>query len=439
MTISYSTIGGNVTIDPSGTIPAGELNNTVAVVGGVDTTTAADGVTPGEQTRVSSPNEAADQFGADSELARQAVLAFANNAGEVYGIPVSYSDSTETITASASGSLATAPIADPRVTQQSVTVTDTTTSTEQSVTFTDETSPSAPTDTDTVVINPRTGEWAADSASDYEFSYATIDAANAIQTAARLPVRAVALCTEADSLKTTLQTELNSAAADIRFSRGVVGATPPISEADASTYEPTTDDQRVIETASARGTSQGNAVRTVGAIAGLVASQPINVEGSITFDDVAGLESLATEYAPTTAQSFDRVTAITDEGEVAEGVTTASETAFADIYKVEILDLIVEQLFDRLKSYRGGSNARPAQRRFRAKLNRTLAAQSAPTAQPPLLATGDGSRPYNVRVDTGATDAEANVTIGVEVASIAKTVNLNVDLGPIQFNGATVQ
>jgi len=439
MTITYSTIGGSVSVDPSGTIPAGELNNTVAIVGGVDLAAASDDVTAGEQTRVASPNEADTIFGADSELAKQARLAFANNAGEVYGIPVAVSKSSETITSSASGELSQSVIADPRVTQSSLTVTDTTTSTDQTVELVSASPPSAPSASDTVRVNPQTTEWAADGTSDYEFTYDTIDASNAISTAAQLPVRAVALCGETESLITSLQSSLNDAAADIRFSRGVVGADLGVTSADAGTYEPTTDDQRIVEVPPARGTSEGDAVRTVGAIAGLISNQPSNVEGSITFDSVAGFESLAEQYAPTAAQSFERVTAITDEQEVAEGLTTSSEAAFADIYKAEIIDLIVEQLFDRLKNYRGGSNARPAQRRFRGRLRRTLSAQSAPTAQPPLLATGDGTRPYNVRVDTGATDAEASVTIGIEVASIAKTVNLNVDVGPIRFNGATVQ
>lgn len=438
MTISYSTLGGNVTVSPSGTIPAGDLNNSVAVVGHADLAGVADGVAAGESTLVSTPTDAETQFGADSELARQAALAAANGAGTIYGIPIGTSEVTETVSGDASGTLPSAPYVDPRVTQADVTVTDTSAAEDQTVEYTSETDVTAPTTDNTVRLNPVSGDWAAQSASDYEFTLTTPDADAALATAAQLPVRTVAVCSEADAQITTAQTELNNAATDFRFSRAVVGATPGIATSDVSSYEPTTDDQRVVEVAPARGTSQGENVRAVGAIAGLLASQPINVEGSITFDSVAGLSGTAVAYPPSTAQSFERVTALTDDLTVAAGLTTAQETAFADVYKAEIIDLITEQLYERIKSYRGGSNAQSAQRRFRSQLRRTLSAQSAPNAQPPLLASGDGRRPYNVAVDTGATDSEAQVTIGIEVASIAKTVNLNVNVGPIRFDGATV-
>lgn len=435
MAISYDTLGGEVNVTASGTIPAGDLNSTVAIVGHADFANAADSVTAAEPSLVSSRTDAETTFGENSELAKQAALAFANGAGTVYGIPAETSETTETVTAQSSGSL-TAPLSDPRVTTRSISVTKSGTDVSVQPVYGQPESPSA---SDTIQINPLTGSWEADASADYEFTYTVPTYDTATTAAVNLSPRAVALAQEDPGVITTLQTELATAASDFQFSRGVVGATPAIGPTDVSNYSPTTDSWRIVETAPARGEGGNGAVRTAGAIAGLLASQPIDVTGSVTYDSVSGLIGLNEQYPPSTAGNFERVLALTDERLVANGVTTARETAFADVYKAEIIDLIVEQLYERIKNYRGGSNAQSAQRRFQSRLRRSLSAQSAPTAQPPLLATGDGSRPYNVSVRTGATDSEAEVTVGIDPAPIAKTVSLNVSVGPIQFNGATAE
>ena len=432
MTISYDTLGGSISIEPSGAIRAGDLNQRVAIVGSADTANGAIG--EGEAALVASSTDATTQFGADSELQRQAELSLANGASEVYGVAVSTTEQTESVTAASDGTLSISPICDPRFTTESVSVVDAG-GDALTVEYTDS-EPSVPSEDNTVVINPTTGAWAASSSGDYEFTVTEPSFSEPLAEAVNGTVRYVAVCSEAASVVSTLATELSTKASNFRFSRGFVGVSEEVAPIDVGSYTPGVDDFRVIEVASSYGTTtNGDMARTCGAVAGLAAQQPIDVTGSVTFDNLVGFASLATSYTPSQAEQFERVTAITDTMEIAEGVTTSSEAEFSDIYKAEIIDYAVEQLYRRVKNYRGGSNARGSQRKFRSRLKRTLSSLSAPNAQPPLLADGEGGRPYTLDVGVGETDTETAVTIGIDPAPIAKQVNVNVSVGPLQFNG----
>ncbi|TKX58905.1 hypothetical protein EXE44_05000 [Halorubrum sp. SS7] len=435
MTISYDTLGGSIDIEPSGAVTAGDLNRSVAIVGSADTTDGTASV--GEPAAVTSGTEAVSAFGTGTELAIQSKLALANGASTVYGVAAETTAQTEAVTAQSSGTLSGAPIADPRVTAESLSVTDGNGDT-VTVEYTD-VAPTAPSDSNTVEVNPTTGGWAASSSGDYNFDYATVAFDTAINAAVGEAVRYVAVCTEADTPTNTLVTALGDQAADFRFSRGIVGIGENVPGNQAADYTPDTDDFRLIEVAPSYGTTtNGNAARLCGAMAGLAAKQSIDVTGSITYDELIGFDSLAVAYAPSQAQQFDRVTAVTDTMEIAEGVTTATESAFADIYKAEIIDYTVEQIHERITDYRGGSNANSARQKFRSRLKRTLSSLSAPNAQPPLLADGEGGRPYALDVSLGDADTETGVTIGIDPAPIAKQVNINVSVGPLQFNGVDV-
>jgi len=436
---TYTTLGGSITVSASGFVPASALNTSVAIVGAYDDANADGSVTEGEATTVQTSNEADDTFGADSELARQAALAFGNGASEVVGVPLPETQTTETFTASAEGTLGNVPILDPRVTTASVTVTDTTTGSDLSVSYVNDDPTSADAGTDEALINPVTGEWAADSSSDYDITYTYGEYDTALTEAVTQPVRYVIVCAEADSVAATAVTKVTEQATNFRFLRVVMGSENGLQSGGISSYTPAQEDWRLVEVAPTRGEDDAGPQRTYGAVGGLMAAQPINVNGSITYDDVLGLVSLDQQYTPLQADDFEQVTAITDEYEIAEGVTTSSEARIRDIYKAEIIDLVLERLQQRVKNYRGGSNAQTAQRRFRSQISRGLSALSAPNAQPPLLATGDGGRPYAVSVDNGASDTEADVDVGIEVAPIAKQVNVDLSVGPLQFNGVSTQ
>jgi len=431
----YETLGTTVTVQGGGSIPPSALNTSVAIVGEGDLANGT--ATAGESATVTSTSDADEQFGADSELARAVSALKSNGVGTIYGVPVPETEATESFTASSTGTLTNTPLFDPRVTTKSITVTDTGGGTDPTVEVVFG-SPATSPDADTVEVNPRTGEWSADASSDYDISYTHGDHDAALDVAVDQPARYVVVGTEADSVKSTLQTKLAEAAQNFRFLRGVAGARPNIQSGEVSSYTPTTDDQRVVEVAPARATGGDGAVRTAHAVTRALATSPVDVTGSITYDTVRGLIDLNVAYTPTTATSFERVTTLTDQREVAEGLTTSSTAAFADIYKVEIVDLIVEQVHERLKNYRGGPNTRDAQRRLASRLKRTLAAQSVPVAQPPLLAAGDGTRPYSVAVSTGTSDEETDVDIGIDPAPIAKQVDVDIETGPIRFGGAEV-
>lgn len=436
MTISYDTLGGSISVEPSGSVGAGELNTSVAIVGGYDDANADPDVAAGETTIVNSSTDATNQFGEASELARQTVLANANGAGTIYGVPLPTTETSDSITASSSGTLDNVPICDPRVTSESLSVVDGSGSTVE-VQYVDET-PSQPETNGTISVNPTTGEWAASSSGDYEITYSYATYESAVQEAVSQPVRYVIVCTEDGGVIQTLADELKAQAADFRFSRGVVGAMPGLASGDIASYEPTTDDQRIVEVSPARGTDTSeNGVRTVGAVGGLLANQPVDVTGSVTYDALRGLETLATQYPPSDAQQFERVTGVTDTLDIAEGVTTSTEESFSDIYKVEIIDFVVEQIHERLRNYRGGSNTLDARKKFRSRLKRTLSAVSAGNAQPPLLADAEGGRPYGLGVSLGANDTITDVEIQIDPAPIAKTVNVNVGVGPIRFEGVS--
>lgn len=441
MAISYTTLGSTVTITDTGIIPASQLNTDVAIVGGYDEADSAADVNAGEVTEVTSSTEAESQFGATSELARQARLAFRNGAGTVHGIPVPETQTTEsfgTSTATSSGTLSNGAVLDPRTNpDEQITAQDVTGSTSVTVNLVDGT-PSTPANSNTINLNPVTREWEADASSEYEITYTYGDYDTAIGAAAGEEVRALAVCSENDTVKADLRTDLEDAEKNFRFLRGIVGSMTDIQPLDIGDYQPAEEDWRIVEVAPARGQDEDGEVSTVGAIAGLVAGQPVDVSGSITFNTVSGLESLDIEYTPLQAEDFEQVTAITDEFEVAEGVTTSAETGFRDIYKVEIIDLVVENLYARIKDFRGGSNSQGSRRLFASRLKRLLGSYSAPDAQPPLLATADGTQPYYVSQDTGATDTETDIQVGIEVAPIAKTVNLDLSVGPIEFGGATL-
>lgn len=441
MAITYDTLGSTVTIYPRGTVAPGQLNTEVAIVAGYDSDNADASVSEGEATVVNTGTEAGTMFGEDSELAWQAELAFNNGATAVHGVPPEETSTTETFgdgSSTSTGTLSDHPF-DPNVHPgKEITAQDVTESEDVDVNIVYEDSPATPSEPNTINISMTTNDWEADSSSEYDITYAHGDYTAAIETAVGRTVRAVGVSTEHDEHKETLDEELDDAASNFRFHRGVTGSQVDIETSGTGSYEPTVDDWRSVEVAPSRGSTSNGDVRTVGAIAGMVASQPIDVTGSITYDTVSGFESLRTEFRPSEAEAFGRVTAITDEYEVASGTTTSSERVFQDIYKAEIIDFIVEGLYTRVKDYSGGSNADSAQRRFKSRLKRYLASQAAPNATPPLLASGDGSQPYTVTVDQGSVDTETDVDIGIDVAPIAKEVTLGVSVGPIQFTGASV-
>lgn len=444
MSVSYDTLGLTLTVRAAGSQVTVGTEDALVLVGGYDSANAAASVTAGNATLVDDPTNAEDQFGT-SELSRVCQVAAANRCANQYAVPVPETSNTETVAASSSGTLTNAPIFDPRVhPDHSIDVAedttgdgiyDTTITVEyvQADAVGDITSPSA----DTVRIDPATGVWKADASGDYEFSYTYGDYSAAIKEAVTVTDgRYIYVGTENDSVKSTLQTELANVATDFRFKRGIVPSQAEIDPASVGSYTPAIDDWRVAEVAPARAQMADGEVRTAAAVAGLLTIQPIHVEGSVTYDTLSGIISYETEYRPSQAEGFGRVTAVADTDTIAQAVTTSSTDQFSEIYVTEIVDLVALGLQDIVNDYKGGGNTQDDRRNLAS--DTRLLLDGYWKNSPPIIATGKGTKPYTVSQSLGANDTTTNLNVGVEPAPIMKEVNLDINVGDVvTFGGAS--
>jgi len=191
-----------------------------------------------------------------------------------------------------------------------------------------------------------------------------------------------------------------------------------------------------VEVAPARGTGSDGTVRTVGAVAGFMSSQPIGPDGSGLYDNVSGLIDLNTEYRPSEAKNFSQVTSITRNGVIGTAQTTSTTGQFKEIYKVEVIDAIALGLFGPIQDYAGGpQNVSDLQSIIGAQL------QDFASGNPPLLGFGDGTEglPYSVSTSLSSGGDVANVGVSIVPYPIAKEVNLDLTVtdGFVQFGGAS--
>lgn len=439
MVQTYSALEGDLSVRSTDTAARSGAANAVAIVGGYDASTAASDVTAGEATKITNASTASEDFG-ESEISRAAKAVSANGAGTIYGVPVSETESTETFgssTATSSGTLSNTPIFDPNVhPEHTITITDITEGVDLDVSYVYGETPSQPSTSNAARINPITGEWAADTSSEYDFTYTYGSYSAAITEACSLDVRYVVVGTEAPSVKTTLVTELNDVAKDFDFKRGVVGATPEIQDADIASYTPSSEDWRLVEVAPARASGADGTVRTAAAVTGLLASQPIGPDGSGLFDSINGVSSLNTSYRPSDISSVSQLLAITENGRVGKADTTSSERQFQPVYATEIIDNIALDLFDVAQEYAGG----PQDVGDLETLLGTVL-QSASTGNPPLLGFVDDrdSRPYDVSVSLADEQTTANAGVVIVPYPIAEEVNVSITVsdGFVEFDGVS--
>lgn len=421
---SYTGLGTTINVRAAGTNASVGFNTNVVIVGGYD---AANGsATPGEVEYVEDNAAAENLFGADSELATQIKHGTANGAGEIYAVAVSETSTTQSFTTVSEGVIDNAPLFDPTVqSEHEIVVTNDTSGDTLEVTISYEDTLTSP-DTG-AVINPLTGDIAFEASDDYTVEYDYGDYDSAIQTAAKQNVRFVKVCTEATPVKTTLVSELEAEATDIRFKRGVVGATPNIDSGAISDYAPDADNQRLIEVAPARGDTGAGEARTVGAVGGAYSAMPLGE--SLTYEGITGFESLNQEYRPSQARDFEGVTAIADTFEIVEGVTTSSEEAFSDVYKCEIVDSAAQALYEVAKDYAGGPNTVDERGDLASDTRMILRGFS--NQRPPLLNAADGSSPYSVDVSLGSSDTETILNVGIDPLDVMKEVTVNLNVGTV--------
>ena len=435
VTQTYNALEGELTVRGAATSTRTGGANGLAIVGGYDSANAIADVTAGEAQLVTDPSTAEDTFG-DSELPRAVQAAAANGVDTIYGIPVAETTETETVTTVAEGTLSNVPLFNPSLhPDHSITVTDTANSNDVTVNIVYDETVSQPSESETMNINPVTGDFAADISSDYEIEYEYGAYDEAIETAVDLPVRYVCVLTEAASVKSTLVTELNDVANDFDFKRGVVGATPSIDVPDIGSYTPNQRDWRLVEVAPALGSGADGSVRTAPAVAGFYAAQPIGPDGSGLYEPVNGITSLNTAYRGSETKGFDGVTVLDRNGTLAKTETTSEEAQFRLIYATEIIDDVALDLFNVAREYAGGPQDT-------AQLETLLRIQCQANAQgsPPLLGFADDTdgTPYNVSVGLGAQDTIAEAGVTIVPYPIAEEVNINITVadGFVEFEGA---
>lgn len=428
---TYSGLGTTINVRAAGTNVSVGFNTNVVIVGGYDAS--AGSTTPGEVEYVEDSTAAENLFGADSELATQTQLATINGAGEVYGVAVPETSVSESVTTSSSMTLSNTPVFDPTVqSEHEITVTNDTSGDTLDVEISYEDTLSTP--DSGAVVNPLTGDIEFEASDDYTVEYDYGDYDTAIQTAATENVRFVKVLSEATPVKNTLVSELENEATDIRFKRGVAGATPEIDSGAVSEYTPAADHQRLIEVAPARGNTGDGEARTVAAVGGAYSTQPLGE--SLTYDSINGFESLNVEYRPSQARDFEQVTAIADTMEIVEGVTTSSEDAFSDVYKCEITDTVAQGLYEVGRNYAGGPNTVDDRNNLETDVRNLLSSYA--RQRPPLLNASDGSNPYSVDTSLGESDEETILDVGIDPLDVMKEVTINLNVGTVvTYEGAS--
>lgn len=256
-----------------------------------------------DPTQVETRLDADRKFGDGSELADALKDAIANGANTdfLYGVLLDETAvTTETFTASSSGTLANAPILEDLST---ITVRDTVDAVDATVEFRYSSPPAAPSNADTVFINPITAEWTADSSSDYEFDYSYpdwtsgIDAANA--NVATEETAVISLLSESESIASELSGDINTIREDYKLAVGLQAAEPNANTSDndasydTAAYSDGIDNDSLFLHAPAR--KQDSSYTITGAIGGVMAGNDLNESIYYSELDVADLEQRLTE------------------------------------------------------------------------------------------------------------------------------------------------
>lgn len=438
MATQIDQLGTTLTLNARGSTVSVGTTNAISIVGGYDKSQAADSVVAGEAIGVNGGTQAARLFGEGSELHRAVAAATANPVGTVYAVPLPEVETTETVTGVSSGTLNNAPVFTEAFNpEHTITVTDTQSATSMTVEISYATPLEAPTESDTIVINPETGDFIADASSDYDINYTYGEYSEAVASAVSQPVRYASILTSNTGMGNLLLSEITEEVRNGSFMRGIMGASPSIEVGAVSDYAPTVTSNRIIQIAPSHAMNRLGHVRTAAAVSGLLAAQPVDADGSITYDDVNGLTELGTKYRPTEAEQFSQVTALDRTQTVVGGQTTANESQFRDIYAVEIMDFVADAALDIANDFKGGGLFDDRIRLLRNAIERVLT--SFANQRPPLLADpeSDNPQPFDVTIQQGASESTLPVVISIDPAPIMEEINITLNVGEISsFEGA---
>jgi hypothetical protein len=416
----------SVTVRSGGTVSIGAaFETTLGLVGGMDT--ANGDATEGDVITVESTSDAEQQFGENSELAKNVAAAYANGAGTIYAVGVSETQTTESFDASSSGTLSESPVFDPTVhPDHDITATDTVEASDVNVNIVYGT-PSAPADANTIELNPVTGEWESDESSDYDIDYAYGDYDSAITDVVKKVPRIVTVLTENETVANSLLTELNTYDSDFEFMHGVVGAEPEVS---AASYSDNLDDRRLSIVAPSRGwldSAETDQVRTMGAVGGRASGKPLG--DSMTYEPLQGIVSLNTQYTNSELGTLidSQVMPLRQSGgiDIVKDMTTSTDVRFERLYASEIIDEATEISHQISQQFIGNANTED---------NRLLLRESHTTSYNELL-EDQLLEDFLVNVSKGANDFEVDIDIGLDVIGIIDTVDVTITVGDVVQNG----
>lgn len=419
--------GDTQSVDSGSTVDAGgAVVRTAGIVGGMDT--ASGSATPGEVVRVGTTSEASNLFGQTSELYKAIQLVFDNALGvELYAVGVVETSSTENFSATASGTLTDVPF-DPNVhPDHSITE-----SGGATVNIVYDDPVPAPTDANTINLNPNTKEFTADASGTYDIVYDHGDYASAI-TAMGDESPAVFMVLSEDPVQLdNLVAEMTAEEVDFDFMHGFIGAPVGTSTTDMTDYTTTEDEWRLSVVAPSRGYTDSagtNMVRTVAALGGYIAGRDLG--DSSTYDELEGLASVYTTVTPSQSATlidkgvvplmkFQRVTVVKD-------MTTASDARFSRVYAVQIVDEVSRISHVVSRSFTGEANTSE---------NRSLLYEGHHTPYTQLKNNGLLDA-FNVTVtqDAGGNDNEVDVEIGIDVVDVMDTIDVSIVVGDVVQNG----
>lgn len=423
---SYSVIEG-------GTVQIGAaFERSVGLIGGMDTSNGT--ATPGEAVTVSSSADALSKFGDDSELHRQCELAFANGAVTVYAYPVEETTGeTESFSSTSSGTLANIPF-NPDIHSEHfpIEATDTAESAEVDVKMRYGSPPAAPSDANTIHLNPVTGEWTADESSSYDitYDYGTYDQA-AVDAILDMEPRIVGLMREDQATIQTLETELQDRANDFQFAHGVATGMPfaDKSSPDTAGYTDSLDSERLSVALPAFGHTDEagtNTHRVTGAIAGELASLPLGL--SSTNNTLNGIYELRTPLTPTQAGDLidEQVMPLIEYPPVTivKDMTTSTTQKFERVYAMQVVDEATEVSHQINRQFLGDQNTK--QNRLQLSRSHKNSYNGFKKSSPRLLDD------YAVRVSENDTDPKAvDVDIGLDVVDVMDDINVTMVVGDV--------
>lgn len=428
------------TVQAGGTVAvSAAFDRTVGVIGGMDTATGT--ATPGDVVTVVSPSDAQDKFGDGSELHEAIKLIYNNGASEVFALPVAETTTTESFAATASGVLANVPAMDPNIhDEHTITAQDTVAATTVTVNIDYATPPAAPTDADTMNLNPVTGEWAADESSDYDitYDYGDYSQTEMAELVAKSP-RMVVVLTENESVVNNAVAEVNSAAVNYDFMHVVAGAapvpaagsTPTATEASdyASNYTDGLDEERVSLIAPSRAfidDAETDQHRTMSGIGGYLAALQLGL--SSTNDSVGGYTGLRTDFSVTDASNLidSQVMPLLDYPPVTivKDMDTSTTPKFERVYVMQIVDEVTELSHDISRVFIGEQNTVENQNQLDRSHRNMLGALE--TDSPPLLEDSTVSVTENA-----SNPDQVDIELGLQVVGVMDTISVTLTVGDI--------